>query len=280
MLQDVPSVTAYRVALRRAAHQVLDRPVVFDDPLALAIAGVDPEALRADPREQSRFGTVMRAFVSVRSRFAEDQLAAAVERGVDQYVVLGAGLDTFAYRSRFGDRLRVFEIDYPATQAWKRQQLAAAGISVPASLTFVPVDFERQNAFDELRAHGLDARRPAWFTWLGVTMYLENETVWSVLRQIAALPSRSGVAFDYAVPTDMLGDVGRRVFDELSSRVARTGEPFRSFIDPHTLLSQLHEAGFSAGEDVSGEVLNQRYFAGRSDGLRVGRLTRMACAMV
>ena len=140
------SRTARRVAIRRAAHQLLDHPRVLDDPLALRIIGAEAaEELRSNPKEHHAFSRAFRAFMAARSRYAEDELAGAVERGVRQYVVLGAGLDTFAYRNPHAG-LRVFEVDHPATQAWKREQLSAAGIAIPAALTFVPVDFERQTS--------------------------------------------------------------------------------------------------------------------------------------
>src|SRR5580704_4643658 len=152
MRSDAPSRTAQRVAMRRAAHQLLDNPIVFEDPLAVAIAEGDPEPSADAPLPYSR---ALRAFLVVRSRYGEDQLARAVARGVRQYVVLGAGLDTFAYRNPFqSSGLHVFEVDHPATQAWKREQLRSAGIAVPQSLTFVPVDFERQVLPDELRQAG------------------------------------------------------------------------------------------------------------------------------
>src|SRR5208337_2845591 len=148
------SRTAQRVAIRRAAHQLLDHPRVLDDPLALRIIGSEAEeVLRSDPKESHAFSRAFRAFMAARSRYAEDELAHAVAHGVRQYVVLGAGLDTFAYRNPYPE-LRVFEVDHPATQAWKREQLEAAGIAVPASLTFVPIDFERQTLVDGLTRAG------------------------------------------------------------------------------------------------------------------------------
>src|SRR5271167_272110 len=148
------SRTAQRVAIRRAAHQLLDEPRVLDDPLALRIIGAETAAeLRSNPKEHAAFARAFRAFMVARSRFAEDELALAYARGVRQYVVLGAGLDTFAYRNPHAG-LRVFEVDHPATQAWKREQLQAAGIAIPPSLTFVPVDFERQTLADGLGQSG------------------------------------------------------------------------------------------------------------------------------
>src|ERR1700686_1320542 len=169
------SKTAHRVAIRRAAHQLLDQPRVLDDPLALRIIGSEAEeALRSDPKEDHAFSRGFRAFMAARSRYAEDELAHAVAHGVRQYVVLGAGLDTFAYRNPHPG-LRVFEVDHPDTQEWKREQLLAAGIAVPSALSFVPIDFERQTLADGLARAGFGAGDAAFFSWLGVTPYLTRE---------------------------------------------------------------------------------------------------------
>jgi methyltransferase (TIGR00027 family) len=158
------SKTAQRVAIRRAAHQVLDHPRVLDDPLALRIIGVEAaRELRSDPRENHKFSRAFRAFMAARSRYAEDELAQAVECGVSQYVILGAGLDTFAYRNPHAS-LHVFEVDHPATQGWKRDQLREAGIPIPQSLTFVPIDFEHQTLESALMNAGLDCASPAFFS--------------------------------------------------------------------------------------------------------------------
>src|ERR1700733_10582132 len=163
------SRTAQMVAIRRAAHQLLDQPLVLNDPLALRIIGCEAEqALPSNPKEHHIFARAFRAFMVGRSRFAEDELAHAVAHGVRQYVVLGAGLDTFAYRNPHTG-LRVFEVDHPATQAWKHERLQAANISVPSSLTFVPIDFERKTLDVGLEQRGFDANAPAFFSWLGVT---------------------------------------------------------------------------------------------------------------
>lgn len=283
MLNDTPSRTALRVAMRRAAHQVLDHPRVFDDPLALPILGLGAdgrERFLLDENEQTRFAKSMRAFMAVRSRVAEEELATAMDRGVTQYVVLGAGLDTFAYRSPFGDRLQVFEVDYPATQAWKRDRLRSAGIREPAGLRFVPVDFEQQTALDALVRAGLERSRPTWFAWLGVTMYLEEATVWSVLKSIAAFPAGSGVVFDYGVPPAMLGARGQEVFAGLARRVAQGGEPWMTFFDPHTIGATLHAAGFSSVRDRGREETNLAYFSDRTDGLQVGGFVRLMTASI
>jgi methyltransferase (TIGR00027 family) len=266
-----PSKTAYMVALRRAAHQIFDNPKVLDDPIALPILGPGAEErLRSEPRFLNRFGRAVRAAVAARSRHAEDQLAHSIERGTRQYVILGAGLDTFAYRNPHPQPdLRVFEVDYPATQEWKRARLAAAGISIPASVTFAPVNFEHQTLADGLRQAGFDAAKPAFFSWLGVTMYLERETVMSTFRFIASCGQGSGVTFDYIVPRESLNWTGQLVLRAMERRVARAGEPFRTYFSPADLRTELSRMGFRTIEDLGGAEMNEHYFKNRTDGLRV-----------
>ena len=250
--------------MRRAAHQVLDDdPKVLHDPLAVSIVG--RENLDTGDSSVSRS---MRAFMVARSRYAEDQLAAAVAKGVRQYVVLGAGLDTFAYRNPFAD-LRVFEVDHPATQAWKRDQLQAGGIAIPERFAFVAVDFEKQTLNAELVAAGFTISQPAFFSWLGVTPYLSREAFQGTLHFIAAMPTGSGVAFDFAVERSALGFMERMALDELARRVASAGEPFQLFFDPRMLAEELEGMGFSGVERLSSSEINSRYFANRSDKLRV-----------
>jgi methyltransferase (TIGR00027 family) len=276
-----PSGTAFRVALRRAAHQLLDDPRVLDDPIALRIVGPnEAKVLRADPQayDRSRFDRRLRAFLVARSRVAEDALAVAVTAGVRQYVVLGAGLDTFAYRNPYPD-LDVFEVDHPATQAWKRSCLDVAGINLPGRLTFVPVDFERQAVTEELRRVGYAADRPAWFSWLGVTPYLAREAVIATLRDIVTLAGKGGgVAFDYSPDSSSLTLRQRAAVAVLRSRVRRAGEPFKSAFNPSELATMLTAIGFGRVEDLDAETLNARYFAGRSDRLRVGSIGHVVVA--
>jgi methyltransferase (TIGR00027 family) len=263
------SRTAQRVAIRRAAHQLFDQPRVLDDPLALRIIGDEAaEALRSNPKENHRFARAFRAFMAARSRFAEDELARAVAQGVSQYVVLGAGLDTFAYRNPHSG-LRVFEVDHPATQAWKREQLRAAGIAVPRDLTFVPVDFERQALADGLAQSAFDAQAAAFFSWLGVTPYLTHEACMTTFDVIARMPAGSGVVFDFAVDRKLLNLGQRMALDALSRRVAAAGEPFQLFFDPTQLQTELKKLGFHRTEFLPGVEINARYFHGRADGLRV-----------
>ena len=263
------SRTARRVAIRRAAHQLLDHPRVLDDPLALRIIGAEAaEELRSNPKEHHAFSRAFRAFMAARSRYAEDELACAVAHGVRQYVVLGAGLDTFAYRNPHAG-LRVFEVDHPATQAWKREQLQAAGIAIPAALTFVPIDFERQTLAEGLGQSGFDLSAAAFFSWLGVTPYLTRDACMTTLSFVAKMPAGSGVVFDFAVDPALLNPGQRQALDALSERVARYGEPFQLFFDPGKLQDELKGMGFQRTEFLQGKELNARYFKDRDDGLLV-----------
>jgi methyltransferase (TIGR00027 family) len=268
-----PSLTAYRVAIRRAAHQVLDNPNVLDDPIALRIIGQEAaERLRdGSDDQQGRFARAVRAFMVARSRHAEDELALAITRGATQYVILGAGLDTFAYRNPYAaSALRVFEVDHPATQEWKRGRLAAAGIAPPESVTYAPVDFERQALPEELARAGFKSDAIAFFSWLGVTMYLEPAAIKATLGYVASTPRGGGVVFDYAVPRSSLSWMGRIALDAMSRRVARSGEPFRTFFDPRELAAQMRAMGFTSIEDFGKDEINALYFKDRADGLRVG----------
>lgn len=279
-----PSSTAQRVAMKRAAHQLLDDPKVFDDPLALHMVGKEhASALRADPRqfEATALSPYLRAFVAARSRYAEDELALGVRRGVCQYVILGAGLDTFAYRNPHPHGvLHVFEVDHPTMQTWKRARLKEAGIMIPYDLTFAPVDFETQTLAERLVGAGYDSGKCTFFSWLGVTEYLTTEAVMTTLRFIASAPVGSGVVFDYVLSPSLLTPVQRSRFDALAQRVASAGEPWQTFFDPGLLAMDLRAMGFEHSEDNGPEEINARYFDGRKDGLRVGSLSHIMKAQV
>ncbi len=282
MHDDLPSLTARRVAISRAAHQLYDEPKVFEDPLALRIVGV--QCAQEIQTHRERFDTLLerhlRAFVAARSRIAESALAAAIRRGIAQYVILGAGLDTFAYRNAYPPSvLRVFEVDHPATQAWKRRQLSAADVVVPGSLTFVPVDFETQMLPGCLQRCGFRDDLPSAFSWLGVTMYLSREAVMSTLSYVArVLPRGSGIVFDYTVPPASIGVLRRIVVSAIMRRVAAAGEPWRTFFDPRELQAELSATGFDHVDDLGPTELNQQYFGDRSDGLQVGSVGHVMMA--
>ncbi len=281
MREGQPSRTAARVAIRRAAHQLLDRPPVFPDPLALRIIGDEARAkLEADTSAYNRGRLVryLRAFLAVRSRIAEDALAASVAMGVRQYVVLGAGLDTFALRNRNAE-LRVFEVDHPDSQAWKRRRLAETGLAEPATMRFVPVDFARQTLGAELARAGFEAATGAFFSWLGVTPYLERDAISATLGFVASsCGPRGGITFDYAARPGFFQFFQRYAWRRLAARVAAIGEPFKTSFEPRELRAELRELGFGYIQDLGPGELNRRYFDERRDGLRVGGMGHVVTA--
>jgi methyltransferase (TIGR00027 family) len=260
------SKTALRVAIRRAAHQLADPPAILNDPIAVRLIGND--FVRDLDRAMEKVARDFRAFMAARSRYTEDRLADAVVNGVQQYVVLGAGLDTFAYRNPFPS-LQVFEVDFPATQEWKRQLLQKAGIDPPRSLTFVPLDFEHKALAAGLEEAGFDVRQPAFFGWLGVVPYLTLEAFRATLCDVARLSAGTGICFDYAFPPETLSPKRRVVFDLLAQRVAAAGEPFQLFFTSEQIEAELRSQGFHRIEQADSDRLNELYFCERADGLRL-----------
>jgi len=208
----------------------------------------------------------LRALLVARSRYAEDRLADAVAQGATQYVLLGAGLDTFAHRNPHA-HLRVFEVDHPATQMWKRDLLRDNGIASPENLVYAPVDFERQSLADQLREAGFDFAAPSFFAWLGVVPYLTRETFRATIEFIAAQPKGSGVVFDYGQPREVLSPLEQLAHDSLAARVQQAGEEFRLFFTPQEIAAELRN--FREIEDIGSAEINARYFADRTDALRL-----------
>jgi methyltransferase (TIGR00027 family) len=274
MSQDRPSKTAYYVAMIRAAHQILDNPIVFEDPMALKIVGPEGVSkIRSAMRKfEARPARYLRAFIVARSVFVEQQLSIAIERGVRQYVILGAGLDTFAYRNPYSSfNLRIFELDFPATQAWKRRRLNAAKIPIPQCLTFAPIDFETEPLAGRLGQVGFRTDKPAFFSWLGVTMYLSRETVMDTIKSIAScVPTGSEIVFDYVVAPSSMSFLERLALVILTDRMAQEGEPWHGFFEPDSLANDLRAIGFEHIEDIGPEEVNKRFFNDRSDSLRAG----------
>ncbi|MGX6602907.1 class I SAM-dependent methyltransferase [Micromonosporaceae bacterium Da 78-11] len=246
MEQGQPSRTAYSAARYRAAHQLLERGRIFTDPLAVRILGLPEDQLLADADRRA-----MRLFIAARTRFAEDALAVAVRRGVEQLVVLGAGLDTFAYRNPY-PRLRIFEVDHPDTQGWKRKRLAEAGIAVPGSVTYVGVDFERESLADQLRLAG-----PAFFLWLGVVPYLTRAGFDETLSVVA---EDSEVVFDYAQSPERMAPERRAALEARADRVAKIGEPWLTYFEPEEIAADLRAKGFTEIEDLGPAGLAARFF--------------------
>ncbi|MER8641097.1 SAM-dependent methyltransferase [Mesorhizobium sp. M1252] len=199
----------------------------------------------------------MRLFVAARARLAEDWLAAAVRRGVQQVVVLGAGLDTFSLRNPYPD-VAVFEVDHPATQAWKRKCIADAGLAEPRATMFAPVNCERQRPADELASAGLRQTEPSFFIWLGVVPYLSQDAIFSTLSWIAGMPG-SEVVFDYSEPAENRDAAGQAALSFHAARVAAAGEPWISFFVPAALAQSLRELGFDEIEDLESSDIAARF---------------------
>jgi methyltransferase (TIGR00027 family) len=265
-----PDSTAVRVALWRAMHMQIDAPPhVFEDEIGLRLASPD-EAWRQRPDMDPQFTRSFRASIVARSRSIEDLVVEQSARGVGQYVILGAGLDTFAQRRReIASRLHVFEVDRPGPQAWKRQRLIDLGFGIPDSLKFVPVDFEAGEWWrNALAAAGFDASQPAVVASTGVSMYLTREANMATLRQVAALAPGTTLAMTFILPVE-LAPQKEQAGIEVSAKGARaSGTPFISFFTPLEISAMAREAGFSRVQHVSADDLARRYFAGRADGLR------------
>jgi len=265
-----PDSTAVRTALWRALHVELDAaPHVLDDVLGLQLAA--PEPGWRDRGDMHPQGTrTFRASMVARARFIEDLVVDQVQEGVSQYVLLGAGLDTFALRRpEVAARLHVFEVDQPGPQAWKRQRLTELGLELPASLRFVPVDFEVDSWWDQLLRTGFDPGRPAVVASAGVSMYLTEEANAATLRQIATLATGSTFAMSFLLPPELLADADRAGLEMAMKGAAASGTPFRSFYAPDGALALARQAGFPHAHHVPAAALDQRYFAGRADGLHL-----------
>jgi methyltransferase (TIGR00027 family) len=264
-----PSYTARGAAAYRAIHQTLEGGAIFSDPFAAKILDDETRA-RLDETAADPSLRPWRLFIAARSRFSEDTLAACVARGVRQIVVLGAGLDTFSLRNpHAGQGVRVFEVDYPATQGWKRERLKQAGLAIPPSLTFAPVDFERQSLADGLKAAGFRADRPASFQWLGVAMYLSRDAVSATLDFIARVPE-SEVVFDYAEPFENYPAERRENVMAVAARAASLGEPWLSLFDPVELSEMLRNKGFGVVEDLGLAELTERFYGALKQGIVIG----------
>ena len=265
-----PESTAVRVALWRAMHVQIDPPPhVIEDEVGLRLVAPDPN-WRQRPDMDPKFTSSFRASIVGRARFIEDLVAEQAARGVGQYVILGAGLDTFAQRKpENASKLKVFEVDQPGPQTWKRQRLIELGFGIPEWLRFVPVNFEAGDSWwERLASAGFDASAPAIVASAGVSMYLTKEAISAMLRQVASLATGSTLVMTFLMPLE-LADPEVRPGLEMAAKGARaSGTPFISFFTPEDLLSLAREAGFRDAQHVSTATLAQRYFAGRADGLR------------
>jgi methyltransferase (TIGR00027 family) len=265
-----PDSTAVRVALWRAMHVQVDAPPhVLEDEIGLGLAAPD-EGWRRRPDMDPQGTSQFRASIVARARFIEDLVVEQAGHGVGQYVILGAGLDTFAQRRpELASRLLVFEVDQPGPQAWKRQRLIELGFGVPEWLRLVPVDFEAGGSWwERLAAAGFDAGQPAVVASTGVSMYLTKDAVAATLRQVAALAPGSTLAMSFLLPLELADPEVRPGLERAAKGARASGTPFISFFTPPEMLALAREAGFSETRHVSAANLTERYFAGRTDGLR------------
>jgi methyltransferase (TIGR00027 family) len=265
-----PDSTAVRTALWRAMHVLVDPPPhVLTDDLGLRLA--DPgDGWRSRPDMDPSWTAGLRAAMAARGRFVEDLVAERVAAGVEQYVLLGAGLDTFAQRRPdLTGQVQVFEVDRPGPQAWKQRRLASSGLDVPDSVRFVPVDFEAADDWwQQLVGAGFDPARPAVVASTGVSMYLTEEANTATLKQLARLAPGSTLAMTFLIPPELLDDEGRSLLRAARDGASASGTPFLSFYAPHEVVALAAECGFRSAEHVSGPSLGDRYFTGRADGLR------------
>jgi methyltransferase (TIGR00027 family) len=260
-------------AAARAAHLIVDsEPLIFADPLAYPLLGAAAEDLVGYHRQHGAHPVLAgaRAAVTTRSRYTEDRLAAAVRRGVVQYVILGAGLDSYAYRSPHG--IRVFEVDHPDTQRWKRGLLAAAGIAVPDTVVFTPVDLETDALADRLAHHGFDDARPALVSWLGVTMYLTRDAIAETLAVVGGLAPGSEIVVDHMLPEHLRDTAGQSYVDLVAPVAAEHGEPWLTFLDPGEMAAMMRKCGLEPVEHVPQRDAVPAELWNRSDPLRASDL--------
>jgi len=269
MKANEPSRMALMVARQRAAHQLIDGGAILEDRFAVKILGEAESGLREFANGQP-MASIGRLFTAARSRIAEDALARAVERGVRQVVILGAGLDTFALRNPHSARIRIFEVDHPATQAWKRQRLAEADLAAPSWLTFVPMDFEREELQEKLNGAGLERGSPAFFTWLGVVPYLTQEAIGGTLEYMASVESAE-VVFDYMEPPQAFSEETRELATKQGEELKKMGERWASRFEPAGMAMLLRGHGFGEIEDMSFQEIAARFGRG-VEGLARGEI--------
>jgi methyltransferase (TIGR00027 family) len=296
-MEQRPSSTAIGAAMLRAAHLLLDTaPHILLDKYAMSLAGFPNEATvrgavdrlhaefaqRCDPDFAVEIARELRVSIVLRNRYAEDELECAEARGVKQYVLLGAGLDSFALRRpAWAESLDIFELDLPATQSWKRQRLEALGLRPPSRLHFVPADLERQSPLEALAGSPFRRDEPAFFSWLGVSSYLSDTAVYATLGELAGTESGSAVVFNYGLAESEIDNEGRKVNAVLKASIAARNEPAaNSGFLPKALCQRLREVGYADVLDLDAEEADRRYFFGRTDGLRTPSITRLMLAKV
>jgi len=278
------SYMAEGTALLRAAHQVVDNdPKILLDPLALTLLGPDTEKkIMADHERHARRHLVKaRTLTVMRSRYTEDELATAIDRGVTQYVILGAGLDTSAYRDGHpAENLSTYEVDHPDTQQWKLERIRAAGIRTRDNLRYVPVDFERQSLAYGLAQSGFDRSQPTFFSWLGVVYYLKRDSVLDTFRYVAGTAPGSQLVFDFVLDDASLDETERAAVRKISAFAETQGEPWLTRFGPAELENALRDAGFSEASWFGNDLATERYLKDRSDDLALDIAIQMMGAIV
>jgi methyltransferase (TIGR00027 family) len=282
MEQSQRSRTVELPAIMRALHQTIDDdPKILIDPVALRLIDADDYRRWLAPMLDHPFAKQWRAGFALRARYAEDCLAEGVQGGARQYVVLGAGLDTFAYRQpRWGSSIRIYEVDHPITQQWKRGRLSAADIAVPSNLTFVPIDFERTAIPEALRAPDFAFGAPTVCSWMGVTQYLTRDALDVTFRFVLSLPLTSEVVFSFILPQEAVSGVEAEAIAIAAQRASEVGEPWLTRLRGDELAVRLRSMGFSRTIHLTPEDARERYFGNRRDGLKERRGEQLMRAIV
>ena len=277
------SRTAIGVAGLRAAHQLVDaEPRILDDPVILKLLGIETlDTIREDRERYRTPGSLaLRSHIVLRSRYAEDRLAHAVARGVTQYVILGAGLDTFAYRQPGWARgVRIVEVDRAPMQREKKERLSLSRVFVPGNVSYGSIDFETEKLMDTLAKYGVDVGQPTFFSWLGVTMYLTEKTVFDVLTDVARFPKESEIVFTFA-PSPTSDSAADEALQRLAELAASVGEPWRTYFNSDELPQRLREIGFSNVELIDPSDAAARYYVARTDDLPPPRRRSIVSAVV
>jgi len=283
MLPEQVSRTMVRIAMRRAAHQLLDRPLIFEDPIAV---GLVPEASKAailhslDEHHTPR-PALFRGLFAFRSRFAEDRLAEAPARGVSQYLILGAGLDTFPWRQPpFAQSMRIFYADHPATLAWSMECFRQRGLLTPPNLSFVPVDLEKLELAERLHEHGFDRAAGTFCSVLGVTQYISRGAIEGLLRVAASWRRQSEITLSFVLPDDELDGEDYAAAVQVIPSTEAMGVPFITRFPSCEIFGLLTRLGFGEVFHLTPKRAQERYFAGRNDLLRAPRLEQLIAAIV
>ena len=272
------SKTMLRTAALRAAHHILDKPPIFEDPIAIALVPASAQAMVASLDADL---AMLRAAFAVRSRFAEDRLARAAARNVSQYVMIGPGLDTFPWRQPdYAVKMRLFSADHPETLAWTRAYFQGRRLSEPPNLTFLPVDLEECRLGERLVQSGFDPGAPAFLSALGVTQYVSRAAIDSTLVFAASLAAGSEIVFSFVLPADELNGEDACLALRAAERAASLGEPWKTRLRPSDIVRQLEVLGFSEVFHLTEKAAHDRYFVGRQDDLKTPRFEQTICAIV